>query len=247
MREKLSSWTVSIVAHIGVAAVMVFGLPLWQKPIQAEEKFQGVEVLLLASAPPVEAMPQPVVEQKPPPPPPPPEKQPDVITSTSQEPDLEPVPPPKPKPVVQKPKPQPPKEPPKPETPPPSATAEPAPQQVAAAPAAPPAPVASAPRLPANPDAEANYYAVLLATLEKHKEYPRRAQLRRMEGVAHLRFTIDDQGRVTRHKIERSSGYDALDEAVERMIAKASPLPPIPASLNKTSLDVVVPIQFFLK
>lgn len=247
MREKLSSWAVSVVAHLGIVAVMVFGMPLWQKPIQAEEKFQGVEVLLLASAPPVEAMPQPVVEHTPPPPPPPPVKEPDVITSTSQEPDLEPVPPPKPKPVVQKPKPQPPKEPPKPETPPPSATAEPAPQQVVAAPTAPPAPVASAPRLPTNPDAEANYYAVLLATLEKHKEYPRRAQLRRMEGVAHLRFTIDDQGRVMRHKIERSSGYDALDEAVERMIAKASPLPPIPASLNKSSLDVVVPIQFFLK
>lgn len=250
MRAKISSWTISITAHLIAVALLFFGLPYFQKPIMAEEKFQGIEVLLLASAPPVEATPQPMV-QPPPPPPPPPEKDPDIITSNSTEPDLEPVPPPKPKPVVTRPqKTQPPKqEPPKPvvETPPAAAPAEQAAPQVAAAPVAPPAPAISAPRLPANPDAEANYYAVLLATLEKHKEYPRRAQLRRMEGVAHLRFTIDDQGRVTRHKIERSSGYDALDEAVERMIAKASPLPPIPANLNKSTLDVVVPIQFFLK
>jgi protein TonB len=249
MRAKISSWTVSIAAHLIAVGLLFFGLPYFQKPILAEEKSQGIEVLLLATAPPVDATPQPMV-QPPPPPPPPLEKEPDVITSNSTEPDLEPVPPPKPKPVVTRPpKPQPPKqEPPKPVVEAPPATpAEQTAPQVAAAPVAPPAPAISAPRLPSNPDAEANYYAILLATLEKHKEYPRRAQLRRMEGVAHLRFTIDDQGRVTRHKIERSSGYDALDEAVERMIAKASPLPPIPANLNKSTLDVVVPIQFFLK
>lgn len=240
MRTKVSSWTISVGVHIAAVALLFFGLPFFQKPIQAEEKFQGIEVLLLASVP----QPQPVVAHvAPPPPPPPPE--PDLITSKSAEPDVEAAPPPKPKPVVQRPpKPQPPKQEIKPVEAPQQPAAEPAPQQVAVAP---PAAVASAPRIAVNPDAEANYYATLLAWLEKNKDYPRRAQLRRMEGVAHLRFTIDEQGRVMAHRIERSSGHDLLDDAVEKMIAKASPLPPIPPSLGKSSLDIVVPVQFFLK
>lgn len=243
MRATVTSWVVSVSAHIAAVIFLLFGFPFFQKPIQAEEKFQGTEVLLLAAAPPV---PQ-VVHAPPPPPPPPPPPEPDPITSTSPEPDLEPAPPPKPKPVVRRPQPppppQPPKEQPKVETP-PQPVYQPPQQQVAAAP---PAPVNSAPRVAVNPDAEANYYAQLLAWLEKNKEYPRRAQLRRMEGVTHLRFVIDEHGRVMSHKIERSSGHETLDDAVERMIARASPLPPIPPALGKSSLDVVVPVQFFLK
>ena len=240
MREKLSSWIVSVGVHIAAIAFLFFGFPYFQKPIQAEEKFQGIEVLLLAAEPP-----QPVVVHTPPPPPPPPPPEPDPIVSKSVEPDLE-APPPKPKPVVQRPpKPQPPKQEPKPVVEAPPQPVPPAPQQQVAV--APPAPVSSAPRVIANPNAEANYYATLLAWLEKNKEYPRRAQLRRMEGVAHLRFTIDETGRVIAHRIERSSGHETLDDAVERMIAKASPLPPIPPSLGKCSLDIVVPVQFFLK
>ncbi len=245
---------VSVAAHATIAAAFLFGLPFFTKPIVAEEKLQGVEVLLMASAPPAEApAPQPFVEHAPPPPPPELVKEPELITSTTTESDVEPVLPPKPKPVVKRsPKPQPPKPQPEPvtkpvEAPPPAAEPAPVRTQVAAAPPAPSGPVMAAPRVVANPNAEANYYATLLAWLERYKEYPRRAQLRRMEGVTHLRFTIDEQGRVTRHRIERSSGHDALDDAVERMIAKASPLPPIPATLGKNSLDVVVPIQFFLK
>lgn len=241
MRATVTSWIISVSAHIAAIAFLLFGFPFFQKPIQAEEKFQGIEVLLLAAAPP-----EPVAVNIPPPPPPPP-PEPDPITSKADEPDLEPAPPPKPKPVVRRPQPPPPapppKEQPKVETPPQPAY-QPPQQQVAVAP---PAPVNSAPRVAVNPEAEANYYAQLLAWLEKNKEYPRRAQLRRMEGVAHLRFVIDENGRVMSHKIERSSGHDALDDAVERMIAKASPLPPIPPALGKSRLDVVVPVQFFLK
>lgn len=245
MRATVTSWVVSVCAHLAVIAFLLLGFPFFQKPIQAEEKFQGVEVLLLAAAPPPEPQ---VVHVPPPPPPPPPPPETDPITSTSDEPDLEPAPPPKPKPVVRRPvptpppPPQPPKEQPKVEMPPQPAYQP--PQQVAAAT---PAPVSSAPRAPVNPNAEASYYAQLLAWLEKNKEYPRRAQLRRMEGVAHLRFVIDENGRVISHRIERSSGHETLDNAVERMIAKASPLPPIPPALGKSRLDLVVPVQFFLK
>jgi protein TonB len=243
MRGKLTSWIVSVGGHVAAIAFLLLGLPFFQKPIMAEERFQGVEVLLLAAVPP----PEPVVVHVPPPPPPPP-LEPDPIVSKSLEPDLEPAPPPKPKPVVRKPEPPRPPQPKQEIRPAVETSSQPVPQppqpQVAMAT---PAPVSSAPRANVNPDAEANYFATLLAWLEKNKEYPRRAQLRRMEGVTHLRFVIDEQGRVLSHRIERSSGHETLDDAVERMIAKASPLPPIPPNLGKTRLDVVVPVQFFLK
>lgn len=71
--------------------------------------------------------------------------------------------------------------------------------------------------------------------------------MRRMQGVAYLRFVIDADGKVMRYSVERSSGHRLLDDAVEKMIEKANPLPAIPAELGKTSLDLVVPVQFLLK
>jgi protein TonB len=238
MRAKLSSWTISVGAHAAAVALLFFGLPLFQKPIQAEEKFQGIEVLL-ASAPP-----QPVVAHVPPPPPPPPE--PDPIISKSLEPDLEIAPPPKPKPVVQKqpPKPQPPKQELKPVEAPLQPMADPASQQVAAAP---PAPIPSAPRASASQDVKSSYLALISAILEKQKDYPRRAQLRNMQGITYLQFTIDRQGRVIQYRIDRSSGHSILDEATENMIRKAGQFPPIPPELDIAGLDIVMPMQYFLK
>ena len=98
-----------------------------------------------------------------------------------------------------------------------------------------------------NPGAEANYYAMLSAWLEQHKEYPWRAQRRHSEGVAYLQFVVAQDGKVLRYRIQRSSGHRLLDEAVERMIEKANPLPPIPPELGKDHLEIVVPVEFYLK
>src|SRR3546814_17402577 len=75
------------------------------------------------------------------------------------------------------------------------------------------------------------------------KEYPRRAQLRRHSGVAHLRFTIDGEGHVLTFRVERSSGHESRDDAVERMIRKAEPLPPITAALGQQRLALGVTVQ----
>ncbi len=200
-----------------------------------------------------------------PPPEPEPEKIPEAITSTAEQPDLDvapkPAPKPRPKPVTEAPRRPPPPEPvqtvqkPAP-VPPPAPPAPPAETKMAALPASPgqsgskSAPGAgngAASTSGGNPGIEADYYATLLAWLERHKKYPRRAQMRRQEGVTHLRFTIDGQGHVLAFRVERSSGYRSLDDAVERMIREAEPLPPIPAALGKERLDLVVPVQFFLK
>ena len=91
---------------------------------------------------------------------------------------------------------------------------------------------------------ETDYAAVLLAWLERHKEYPRRAQTRRQQGVVLLYLVIDRNGQVLESRIEESSGYRLLDRATLDMLKRASPLPPMPDDLPRERLELVVPVQF---
>jgi periplasmic protein TonB len=93
----------------------------------------------------------------------------------------------------------------------------------------------------------ADYMSLLQAWLEKHKQYPRRAQTRRLQGTALLYFAMDADGRVLSFRIERSSGHALLDAEVEAMIRRATPLPAVPPSLRGARLEFVVPVQFVLR
>lgn len=255
-------WIVSVLAHSAAAAYLV-----WHPSLNPQAK-KGEEVQTIAIA----LAPLPV--QPPPPPPPPPVAAPPppvqeelpVIESKAPEPEPEPdPPPPKPEPPKPKhverpppPKPKPPEkkpEPPKPAPEPPpqvasKPAAEPQPyyrpappaQTMAAVPAAMPMP--AAPRMAPDPSIEANYLGLLLASLEKHKEYPRRAQQRRQQGTVQLRFVLHRDGSVSSYSVHRSSGHRLLDEAVIEMIQRAVPLPPIPPSLDKTNWEIVLPVNF---
>lgn len=102
-------------------------------------------------------------------------------------------------------------------------------------------------QVPGSPDGASRnreYIAVLHAWLAKHREYPRAARMRRQEGVVMLYFAIDRDGRLLNYRIERSSGHRLLDEAVEQMIRRAAPLPPVPPDLFDGRFEVVVPIRF---
>ncbi len=95
--------------------------------------------------------------------------------------------------------------------------------------------------------APADYLTALQAWLERHKEYPRQARLRRQEGTVLLSFTFDRSGRVLDHRIERSSGHAALDREVAEMLARAQPLPAMPEAMPQARLEVTVPVQFALR
>ena len=92
-----------------------------------------------------------------------------------------------------------------------------------------------------------NYVAILQAWLEQHKEYPRRAQRRRQQGTALLYFVMNRDGEVVRYRLERSSGYRLLDQAVVAMIERAQPLPAMPDTMRRESLELRVPVQFYLR
>jgi protein TonB len=97
------------------------------------------------------------------------------------------------------------------------------------------------------PGVSPDYLDVLRAWLERHKEYPRQAQLRRQQGTALLRFVIDRDGHVLSHRIEQSSGHASLDAAVEAMLERARPLPAMPPDMAQARLEVAVPVTFELR
>jgi protein TonB len=111
------------------------------------------------------------------------------------------------------------------------------------APAAPPQ-AASAPA-PEGPPPD--YVRLVIQQIERHKVYPRTAQQRRQQGRILLRVAIDRAGRVLSYAIEQGSGHEILDREAAAMIQRASPLPPIPARLAGDRLELVLPVDFFLR
>lgn len=96
------------------------------------------------------------------------------------------------------------------------------------------------------PGEKYDYGATVQAVLERNKEYPRRARRRGVEGVVQLWFQVDRQGYVLDYNIRESSGSRLLDRAVERLIEKVSPLPPFPKDWDRQTIDLVIPIRYFL-
>ena len=69
----------------------------------------------------------------------------------------------------------------------------------------------------------------------------------RQQGTVRVRFTIDRKGRLVSHQILSSSGYGLLDREISAMLKRASPMPSIPATMNRSQLTVTLPIVFNLR
>lgn len=122
-----------------------------------------------------------------------------------------------------------------------------------APPAAAPAPVAAAP--PAGPPAadprakrqEADYFALVSAHLNRRKRYPAEAKKALQQGVVTVRFTVARDGSVSGIAIRRGSGHTLLDAATTELLARAAPLPRMPAAMARDSVTVSLPIEYSLK
>ena len=264
-------WGGSLLLALGVHAAAGVAMVAWHVPITPSEADPPAVLLELAPLPvappepaPVPAIdiplpepmpepvieplpepppePEPVVEEPPPPPEPPPVVEPEVVLPKP------PPEPPKPKPEVKKEAPKPKPEKPKPPRPvaQPVQQAQPAPVAAPPAPAAAPVPAAPAPSA-APSRAIPTWQGRVLGHLERHKRYPRSAQARRQEGVAQVRFTIDREGRVLSVQLDRSSGHSVLDEETVEMVRRASPLPAPPDEMAQDRIELVVPVQFFIR
>jgi protein TonB len=158
-----------------------------------------------------------------------------------------PDPKPEPKPVVR-------------ETPPPQPvpqpSIEPPPAVIASAatsvaesvvPEAPPPPPPPPPPNPGALKAKDDYFGRVLAWLERHKRYPGEARSRRTQGTAMVWFVMDRQGRVHGSKLHKTSGYPVLDDAALKMVQRASPLPAMPPEMPDQQVELVVPVEFYIR
>lgn len=235
MIRDLSSgrWLASLgIAALGHGAVLLAGLGWAASPPSSS----GAPVFAVEIA---VAPPAPAPAAKPAPPSPP------EVKPEPPKPEIAEVPLPRPKPPAPKPKPQP--------KPKPVAAATPAPS---AAPSTTPGPepdakVTAAPVPGANAQAAlaraTSWQGELLGRLEQYKRYPRSAQWKRRQGTVVVAFAIDREGRLLAKRLNRSSGYDDLDAEALDLLDRAQPLPPPPESIPGERVELVVPIQFYLK
>jgi len=109
-----------------------------------------------------------------------------------------------------------------------------------------PAPVTPSPA-PLDAVATARYEQLLVAWLEKHKQYPRRAKRMRIEGEGQLRILIDRTGQTQKITLEKPTGNRLLDQAALNMAKRANPFPPMPNNDPRKTLEFIVPVVFALR
>ncbi|MCG2840657.1 TonB family protein [Sandaracinobacter sp. RS1-74] len=112
-----------------------------------------------------------------------------------------------------------------------------------AAPSTMPAP--PAPQVASN--AHDTWEGRVLAALHKERRYPRAAMARRQQGVPYIRFVMDREGKVLSSRLERSSGFPELDREAVALARRASPLPKPPDDKPGDTLELVVPVEFFMR
>jgi periplasmic protein TonB len=95
-------------------------------------------------------------------------------------------------------------------------------------------------------ESRATYPGQLLAQLNRFKHYPPEAKSAHIEGVVMLHFVIDRSGKLLSAEIAKSSGRAALDREALALVARAQPLPAMPAAMEGDTLDTIVPINFAL-
>jgi periplasmic protein TonB len=105
---------------------------------------------------------------------------------------------------------------------------------------APPAPQVSS-------NAPDTWQGQVLARLGKYRRYPFGAQSRHEQGVPYIRFVMDRDGKVLSSRLERSSGFSELDREAVALPKRAQPLPKPPADVTGDTIELVVPVEFFMR
>ena len=91
-----------------------------------------------------------------------------------------------------------------------------------------------------------HYFSQLSVWLGQYKTYPPELKKRKAQGVVTVKFGIRRNGEIFAAAVKTSSGYPALDDAALQMLADASPLPPLPTSIKKEAIYLVIPIEYSL-
>jgi protein TonB len=91
-----------------------------------------------------------------------------------------------------------------------------------------------------------SYFTGMRKAVELVWVYPSDAIRRGIQGQGVLHFTINKDGKVTKVRIARSTGFAVLDRAFVEAIRLASPFAPLPQSMGKDRLDVTFAFGYYL-
>jgi len=91
--------------------------------------------------------------------------------------------------------------------------------------------------------AHRKYLGKLRTHLERSKVNPRTTLI----GTAVVRLRVKSDGELVEHKIVKSSGSKALDNAALASIERASPFPEIPDEVGQETIVVSVPFKFSVR
>ncbi len=84
------------------------------------------------------------------------------------------------------------------------------------------------------------YKSRILSKLRAAKRAPKAT----ISGRVVLSFTVSRSGSLISARIAKSGGHPALDQATLAMARAAAPFPPMPAGMNRASMNFTVPVQY---
>ena len=82
--------------------------------------------------------------------------------------------------------------------------------------------------------------------IRRYLTYPEVARNQRREGDAPMAVVLRRDGTVLSAKIEQSTGYAELDNAMLKAVRDASPVPPFPKTYQREQGEVLLPFDFHL-
>lgn len=104
-----------------------------------------------------------------------------------------------------------------------------------------------APPAPQISTGKPTWEGLVLGALNKVKRYPRDAQFARQQGVPYIRFVMNREGKILSVRLERTSGFRSLDQEALTLPKRAQPLPKPPEDVKGDTIELVVPVEFFMR
>ncbi len=90
------------------------------------------------------------------------------------------------------------------------------------------------------------YLLMVKEHIEKYKYYPKRAKRLKQEGKVELSFIINKSGHISKIKLRGKCPYKRLNNAAIAILEKIAKFIPIPKELGKTSIEVNIPIEYYI-
>ncbi len=87
------------------------------------------------------------------------------------------------------------------------------------------------------------YFNLIQQKLNSSFIYPQKAKIKGWEGIAKVKFTVVQDGRIKKIEVAESSGYPLLDAAAILAIKDASPYP-FPKKYRKKELEIILPVSY---